>query len=205
MDCIPMGGMGQMKPIKHLDIWSDTVTWNRAVQDAQAWHYANNVPDYVHLGKIEVNESIFKGGGQPFQHYDPDDSKPAKTNDTFLMDKYGDESVQAQHIKQVLSLKSCVVDYCTSKPGSVIEMHVDRITRYTEYLKQSEHKNLTTWDRKAFIILLTDHVPGQNFMFGKSIYTGWKKYDAISFPWYITHGTCNASHSTRYSILIQGL
>ena len=79
------------------------------------------------------------------------------------------------------------------QPGQVVGPHSDLNGDFSKaYKKDFDPDQLC----KA-MIFLDDWQLGQVLTFGKSALVNWKKYDCITFPWYIPHATANASTFDR--------
>jgi|TARA_R110001592_G_scaffold357816_1_gene661598 hypothetical protein len=79
------------------------------------------------------------------------------------------------------------------QPGQVVGPHSDLNGDFSKaYKKDFDPDQLC----KA-MIFLDDWQLGQVLTFGKSALVDWKKYDCITFPWYIPHATANASTFDR--------
>ena len=89
--------------------------------------------------------------------------------------------------------------------GAISESYTVSGVQMDLFDQDKEFVYFTTSDLKKYIIFLKDWVLGQIFMFPKSNITKWKKFDVISFPWYMYHATANTSHQNKELLLVTGV
>jgi len=172
-------------------------------------HYKNNLANYLFVGNFTIDLSLFPTGNlQPV--WDSDLHKYNKNLDNYQkqqslkVNKYNEPSEQCRHISSILHLKHCHIACNTQPPNGIVGMHTDMNRSFTHFCKENSIE-LTTQNIKKYIIFLEDWQIGQTFMIGSQTYTDWKKFDCISWPWYMPHATCNASNTERKILFIVGI
>ena len=102
------------------------------------------------------------------------------------------------------NVKNTMVHLHVQHPGGIVGMHVDK---YRSVFGKGQH-DLTKLHLKDIyrgVVFLQDWVVGQTFMTGTSNITDWRAGDSYTWPWYMPHGSANASSKPRYLLLFVGV
>ena len=89
-------------------------------------------------------------------------------------------------------------------PGDVCGIHIDKYRSHFTLGKYDLTK-LRTKDIYSGVVFLQDWEVGQTFMTGRSNITDWQSGDSYTFPWYVPHGSANASAKSRYLLQFVGV
>jgi len=118
--------------------------------------------------------------------------------------RFNQSSDVTDFVKQTLNLKACLMDHNLQVPGKIYSTHVDYNRSFFRKIAKDQAKNSKAKDIKKFIWFLEDQAIGQFFAVGRECLT-WKAGDIVSWPWYMPHGTANASSQDRPIVLICGI
>jgi len=195
---------------KYKPLLSDKDAFYAEAEKLNITHKKLNLPDYYHLGNLnldsnfaEIGESdkFFTTSHLPWNRNLTDYEKNAELH----MLSYKKDSVQWNEVKEKLNLKCFTLVKNTQIPGEVAGVHMDISSGFTFKTIEKEYEDFTTSDLKRYIIFLNDWTLGQIFMFPNSNVIKWKKFDIISFPWYMYHATANASKINKEILLATGI
>jgi hypothetical protein len=89
------------------------------------------------------------------------------------------------------------------RPGYLCGVHIDKHRNYTVN-GTYDFSNTLTENIFRGIIFCNDWELGQVFITGHETITNWKQGDTYVFPWYMFHGSANASAGTRHLIMFMG-
>ena len=89
------------------------------------------------------------------------------------------------------------------RPGYLCGVHIDKHRNYTTKGVYDFSDTLTENIFRG-IIFCSDWQLGQVFITGHETITNWKQGDTYVFPWYMFHGSANASEGTRHLIMFMG-
>lgn len=89
------------------------------------------------------------------------------------------------------------------RPANMVGVHYDK---YGKHVLDSglDFSNTLTKELYRGVIFCTDWQVGQVFLCGTEALTQWKKGDTYTFPWYMPHGSANASDKERYLVRFLG-
>jgi hypothetical protein len=118
--------------------------------------------------------------------------------------EFGQESKVTDFIKKTLELKACLPAHNLQVPGKIYSTHVDYNRTFFRYLAKEQVQNNKAKDIKKFIWFLEDQAIGQFIAVGRDCLV-WKAGDIVSWPWYMPHGTANASSQNRPIVMICGV
>ena len=195
---------------KYKTLLSDKDSFYSEVDRLNKVHEKYNLPDYYNLGNLTL-DSDFSAVGKSDQFFTTKHLPWTRTLDDKEKDielkmlSYEKGTDQWLEIKNKLNLKSFTLVKNTQLPNEVTSIHIDLSSGFTFDKVDKEFVDFTTSDLKKYIIFLKDWVLGQIFMFPKSNITKWKKFDVISFPWYMYHATANTSHQNKELLLVTGV
>jgi hypothetical protein len=89
------------------------------------------------------------------------------------------------------------------RPGTLCGVHIDKHRSYTTK-GHYDYSNTLTENIFRGIIFCSDWELGQVFITGHQTITNWKQGDTYVFPWYMFHGSANASAGTRHLVMFMG-
>lgn len=96
------------------------------------------------------------------------------------------------------------------RPANLVGVHYDKYSRHTpdgEYFNGLINEKVgDTLTKQIYrgVIFCTDWQIGQVFLSGTEAITNWKQGDTYTFPWFMPHGSANASDQERYLIRFFG-
>ena len=96
------------------------------------------------------------------------------------------------------------------RPANLVGVHYDKYSRHTadgEYFNGLINEKVgDTLTQQIYrgVVFCTDWEIGQVFLSGTEAITNWKQGDTYTFPWYMPHGSANASDKERYLIRFLG-
>ena len=107
-------------------------------------------------------------------------------------------------IHEKFNIKNTRMHLHVQHPGGIVGMHVDK---YRSVFGKGEYDltKLRLKDIYRGVVFLQDWVVGQTFMTGTSNITDWRAGDSYTWPWYMQHGSANASAKPRYLLLFVGV
>ena len=165
-------------------------------------HKKQNLPNYRYLGNFVPEENLF----QPPVHVedslgDVERSEPVQLMKVGL---YDNDTPQCAWLREVHNLKYVHAKYHIQPCKKLVENHMDENGFFASKFKEGE--SFTTTQLNKILHFLNDWQMGQVIMLGDQCYSGWKKGDAISFPWYMEHATVNANKDhERHLLFITGV
>ena len=107
-------------------------------------------------------------------------------------------------IHEKFNIKNTRMHLHVQHPGGIVGMHVDK---YRSVFGKGGYDltKLRLKDIYRGVVFLQDWVVGQTFMTGTSNITDWRAGDSYTWPWYMQHGSANASAKPRYLLLFVGV
>lgn len=181
-------------------------------------HRLTHAPSNVNNGVI----TPMPVGGQPpapvkqkaLQSYNLGEhlEKAAVYPETHDLDRFSitDQSLMVK-LEKDLGIKKAVARIQTLLPGQMTMEHLDDCeSNYVDQEDLTEQEiqryRADCYYVKRFLIMLEDWKPGQGIMFGKDVFTDWKKGDTITWDWINdVHSTFNTGFWARSLIRITGL
>lgn len=118
--------------------------------------------------------------------------------------RFGTEGQVVEFVKQSLNLKLCLPIHNLQVPGKIYSVHIDYNRVLFRLFAKEQTQDIVAKGIKKFIWFLEDQCTGQFFGVGRECLT-WKAGDIVSWPWYMPHGTANASSQDRPIIMICGI
>ena len=95
------------------------------------------------------------------------------------------------------------VELFLQRPANIVGVHYDKYGNHVQGSKYDFSETLTKQIYRG-VIFCTDWQIGQVFLSGTEAITNWKQGDTYTFPWYMPHGSANASDQERYLIRFFG-
>lgn len=129
---------------------------------------------------------------------------PGADNTELEIYKFGPMGPVPDFIRHSLDLHFCLPVYNLQRPGKIYSVHYDYNRILTKTVNTDLSRKLKAKNFKKFIWCLEDQQLGQFFGVGKQCLS-WKAGDIFCWPWYMPHGTANASHSDRPIIMISAI
>ena len=118
--------------------------------------------------------------------------------------KFGTSGAVVDFVKQCLNLDLCLPIHNLQIPGKIYSVHIDYNRVLFRLFAKEQTQNIVAKDIKKFIWFLEDQHTGQFFAVGRKC-LNWQAGDIVSWPWYMPHGTANASEVDRPIIMICGI
>ena len=129
---------------------------------------------------------------------------PGAENAELKIHTFGPIGPVAEFVKKSLNLQFCLPVYNLQRPGKIFSVHRDYNRSLTRTVDTELSKTLKAKDFKKFIWFLEDQLLGQFFGAGQHCLS-WKAGDIVCWPWYMPHGTANASLQDRPIIMISAI
>ena len=108
-----------------------------------------------------------------------------------------------QKLEEKFGIHKCQGTLNVQRPANVCGIHLDR---YRQYMMEGpyDYSDILTKEIFRGVIFCQDWHIGQVFMCGTESLTHWKQGDTYTFPWFMPHGSANASGKDRYLIRFIG-
>ena len=112
-----------------------------------------------------------------------------------------------QKIADVLGMEDNMIKFHNQTTGQMLHLHIDNFAARPE--RENSFK-VTDFDKepevmRRFAVMLADWEMGQTWMFGNTMYWGWKAGDCITWEWQdMPHATVNAGWHNRPLLQITG-
>ena len=160
------------------------------------------LPNYTYLGNFVPEEGLFPlptnlehGLGEPL-----DGTQDMKVG------LYDNDTPQCAWLREVHNLKYVHAKYHVQPVLMLIGNHFDHNGSFTRKQYEERGVSFNSNELKKILHFLSDWKHGQVIMLGDQCYSGWKKGDAISFPWFMEHSTVNANYlHERHLLFITGV
>ena len=106
-------------------------------------------------------------------------------------------------LSEKFGLKQVGVQLFLQRPANLVGVHYDK---YGNHIQGGEYDFSETLTKEIYrgVIFCTDWEIGQVFLSGTEAITNWKQGDTYTFPWYMPHGSANASDKDRYLLRFLG-
>lgn len=121
------------------------------------------------------------------------------------------DKVFLSNLEKQLKIKHAAARIQTLLPGQMTMEHLDDcdsgyIQLYDFSPEEKTFYRNNPYYVKRFLILMEDWKPGQGIMFGKDVFTDWKKGDTIEWDWVNdVHSTFNTGFWARSLIRLTGV
>jgi hypothetical protein len=125
-----------------------------------------------------------------------------KNNDIGRYELESDHEIHSV-IKQNFNIEKTQAILNVQSPGSLCGAHVDKHRPYVTKGTYDFSKTLTK-DIYRGILFCSDWQVGQVFIVGNECISNWKQGDTFTFPWYMYHGSANASSKKRHLVQFMG-
>jgi hypothetical protein len=175
------------------------------------WRENIDGPQYEYTGKIELdfNEILkLQPSEQPFHTHSI--SKIRQTlhegmvkNNQIGRHEFNNDHVIHQLIKEKFSIDKTQVYLNVQSPGNVCGIHIDKYRTHMTRGDFDFSKTLTK-DISSGVVFCNNWSVGQVFISGNDTITKWRQGDTYIFPWYMPHGSANASAHDRYLLQFVG-
>ena len=196
-------------------LWIDLVTpdANELTRVAgEIWHKNQDQEQHSHTGNLDFNfKDILDLEPEKKRFHTPSIKKLGQTmhdgmiNNNFMgMCEILPEHPVHNFLHEKFNIKNTWVYLNVQHPGGVVGMHVDKY-RSAFAVGQHDLTKLRLKDIYSGVVFLQDWVVGQTFMTGRSSITNWQAGDSYSWPWYMQHGSANASAKPRYLLQFVGV
>jgi len=193
-----------------IDLINDADELTRVAEEI--WHKNQDQEQHSHTGKLDFNfKDIIDLEPEIEVFHTPSISNLGQTlHDGMINNNFmGRCEILQEHpvhnlLHEKFNIKNTQVYLNVQHPGGVAGIHVDKY-RSTFAVGQYDLTKLRTKDIYSGVVLLQDWVVGQTFMTGKSNITDWQAGDSYTFPWYMPHGSANASAKARYLLQFVGV
>lgn len=129
---------------------------------------------------------------------------PGAENTELEIHKFGPTGPVTDFVKHTLELQFCLPVYNLQRPGKIYSVHYDYNRILTKTVDAELSKTLKAKDFKKFIWFLEDQLLGHFFGVGNQCLS-WNAGDIMCWPWYMPHGTANASLQNRPIIMISAI
>jgi hypothetical protein len=182
---------------------------------AQVSAEKTNEPQYTYTGKIQLDfDQLLSITFSPEQevafHTDTIAGIPQKRHEGMISGNWvGRHDLDKGHqihqsIQKKFQITNTQARLNVQRPGTLCGTHIDKHRTYTTNGNYDYSEVLTENILKG-IIFCSDWQCGQVFMTGHQTITNWKQGDTFVFPWYMLHGSANASDKTRHLVMFMGL
>ena len=169
-----------------------------------------NLPQITYTGNIDIN---FK----EILALDPEDTffhpTVRKLNGYSLHQGCADNMMGRQQfdedhwmhktVSEKFGLTKTRVELFLQRPANIVGVHYDKYGNHVQGSKYDFSETLTKQIYRG-VVFCTDWEIGQVFLSGTEALTGWKQGDTYTFPWYMPHGSANASDKERYLLRFIG-
>ena len=129
---------------------------------------------------------------------------PGAENAELEIHKFGPTGPISEFVKDNLELHFCLPVYNLQRPGKIYSVHYDYNRILTKTVNKELSSTIKAKDFKKFIWFLENQQLGQFFGVGKHCLS-WNAGDIVCWPWYMPHGTANASSQDRPLLMICGI
>jgi len=197
-----------------IDLINDADELNRIA--GEVWHKNQDQEQHSHTGKLDYNfkdildlepeiKNMFHTPTNKIKKYFGRAMHDGMINNNFM----GTCEISQEHpvhnlLHKKFNIKDTRVHLHVQHPGGIVGMHVDK---YRSVFAKGHHDltKLRLRDIYRGMVFLQDWVVGQTFMTGRANITDWRAGDSYTWPWYMQHGSANASAKPRYLLLFVGV
>ena len=175
------------------------------------WRENLDLPQFEYTGRIDLDFSnilAMEPPEEPFHNQTMGEITQTlhdgmrKNNQIGRHEFDGTHSIH-QSIREKFSIEKTQVYLNVQSPGNVCGIHIDK---YRTHMTRGEHDFSQTLTKDMFsgVVFCDDWQVGQVFISGNKTITEWKQGDTYTFPWYMPHGSANASAHDRYLLQFVG-
>lgn len=192
----------------HDIVYGDADSLQRRLE--QLWEENIHEPQITYTGKIDIDfseilsltpeDSDFNGNVRKLNGYKLHQGCNGNKMGRYLFPK---DHWLLKELYDRFGLIKAEAELFLQRPANMVGVHYDKYSRHTVNGEFDFSKTLAKQIYRG-VIFCTDWRVGQVFLCGRQALTQWKKGDTYTFPWWIPHGSANASDKERYLVRFLG-
>jgi hypothetical protein len=176
----------------------------------EVWEDSIGDPQITYTGKIDIDFSkiLSLDPEDEFFHTLVRDSNVFSLHQGCADNMIGKYDFPVDHevnekVSEKFGLTKTGVQLLLQRPANIVGVHYDKYGKHIQDGKYDFSETLTKQICRG-VIFCTDWEMGQVFLSGTEAITQWKQGDTYTFPWYMPHGSANASDKDRYLLRFMG-